>query len=187
VTGISAAKSLGARIAAARKARGYANPKEFARALEGSGITPAVVMNIESGRKADLTVSQALNIAWVLHLPVSALLAPMARPKDPLDLAGLIDGFPKMSAGEFDAWLCAIPGGEYVPASNDERAERTELQAYRELETLRRELDRLRVVQQLGSEDRPAQLAEAAARRIATAELEISKLEEFLTSAGWEL
>ncbi|GMA94749.1 hypothetical protein GCM10025881_15730 [Pseudolysinimonas kribbensis] len=79
----AAAGSIGSRIAAARRSRGYRSVAELESALAGTGISQAVLANIESGRKADLDVSQVLNIARVLKVPVSFLLAPMSRPNAP--------------------------------------------------------------------------------------------------------
>jgi transcriptional regulator with XRE-family HTH domain len=180
----AAAPSIGARIAAARRARGYRSAADFERALEGTGITAAVLANIESGRKSDLDVSQLLNIARVLQVPPSFLLAPMARPGDLIDLPNLGTAFASMTAGEFDAWLSAAP--TYASETSDERTDRAELQAFRDLRALERDLARLRVVEGLeNGSSRPVEIESTMRARIESTEREIDQLRKFLTSAGW--
>jgi len=60
------APTVGARIAAARKARGFKSTKDLADAIPGDSITGSILQNIEAGRKNDLAVAQLLNIAWAL-------------------------------------------------------------------------------------------------------------------------
>ncbi len=180
--------SVGARVAAARRARGYRSAAELGVVLEGTGITPAVLANIESGRKSDLDVSQVLNLAKILELPVSFLLAPLARPNDPVDLPNLIPELAAMTASEFDAWLCSIPNAEYTATKAHERSDRAELQALRELRVLERELRRLKIVNDLEtSVGRPVELEEAMKRRVSSTEYELEQLRNFLKSSGLEI
>ncbi|TPW78035.1 hypothetical protein [Schumannella soli] len=184
----AAERSIGARIAAARRARGYRSPTALAEALEGTGITTAILENIEAGRRSKLDVSIVLNIARVLGVPLSALLAPIARPDDPLDLANLGPAFDGMSAGEFDAWIGVSPNSDHLASSAAERNDRAELRALRELQLQRRELDRLRKADAIeDAAGRPEALAAASRSRIAGIENDITELRKYLTSAGWEL
>ncbi len=182
------ASTIGARIAAARRSRGFSTPDQLVAAMPGSGITAAVLANIENGRRANLDVSQLLNIALSLGVPVSSLLAPMSRPNDPLDLSGLGDGFAEMTAADFDAWLSALPSAGFIAGTAHERNERTELQALRELRSIRKELARLDVVISLESDaGLPEEIAGRTKERSASLKAEATKLREYLISAGWEL
>jgi transcriptional regulator with XRE-family HTH domain len=182
------ASSIGARIGMARRARGFRTPFDLAAAMTGSGVTGAILANIESGRRVNLDVSQVLNIAKALGVPVSSLLAPMTRPQDPLDLPGLGSAFDGMTVAEFDSWICTVPNTSYVAPTADERNDRTELNALRELHVLRREIVRLGVVAELEkTAELPESIAERTTARLAGLELDASKLREYLLSAGWEV
>jgi transcriptional regulator with XRE-family HTH domain len=138
--------SLGARIKLARRQRGFRTTRELADAIPGGNVTSAVLENIESGRKADISVSQLLNIARALGIPASFLLAPLGTPNAPLDLPNLSDDFDDMTAAEFDCWLSATPASSYRPRLAAERTDIDTLNTLRELGTLRRELDRLHIM-----------------------------------------
>jgi transcriptional regulator with XRE-family HTH domain len=138
--------SLGGRIKLARRQRGFRTTRELADAIPGGNVTSAVLENIESGRKADISVSQLLNIARALGVPASFLLAPLGSPSAPLDLPNLSDDFDGMTAAEFDCWLSATPASSYRPRFAAERTDIDTLNTLRELGTLRRELDRLHIV-----------------------------------------
>ncbi|TPW78411.1 hypothetical protein [Schumannella sp. 10F1B-5-1] len=188
MAGYAAQRSIGARIAAARRSRGYRSADALAAALYGTGITASIIENIEAGRRANLDVSIVLNIARVLGVPVSALLAPIARPDDPLDLANLGPAFDGMSASEFDTWMSTAPNSDHLAASAAERNDRAELRALRELQLQRRELDRLRQADAIEeASGRPEALAAASHNRIAAIENDITELRKYLASAGWEL
>jgi len=155
--------------------------------MEGTGITTAVLENIESGRKANLDVSQLLNIASTLNVPVVNLLAPMARPGDIVDLPNLGTALVNMTASEFDSWLSSVPNASYIASNASERHERAELQALRDLHAAERELRRLEVAERLEGHEQPAQLADAARAHLSATRQRISELRNYLTSAGWEL
>lgn len=137
---------IGTRIKAARRQRGYRTAREFADAVPAENVTASAVENIESGRRADMSISQFLNIARALDVPPSMLLAPMNNPSSPLDLHNLSDDFDGMTSAEFDCWLSAAPASHYQPRLAAERADIDILNLLRELGTLRRELDRLQIV-----------------------------------------
>ena len=137
---------IGVRIRLARRARGFRTTADLAEAIPGGNVTEAILENIESGRKADISVSQLLNIARGLNVPVSMLLAPMGAPDSALDLPNLSADFDGMSAAEFDCWLSATPASTYRPRHASERSDIALLNSLRELGTLRRELNRLRIV-----------------------------------------
>ncbi len=138
--------SIGARIKLTRRQRGYRTTRELADAIPADNVTMAVLENIESGRKADLSVSQLLNIARGLGVPPSMLLAPMATPDAKLDLPNLSAHFDEMTPAEFDCWLSATPLSTYRPTLAAEREDIEILNSLRELGTLRRELERLHVI-----------------------------------------
>lgn len=141
-----AESGIGVRIRRARRERGFRTTGDLAGAIAGGNVTEAILENIESGRKADISVSQLLNIARGLNVPVSMLLAPMGAPDSALDLPNLSADFDGMSAAEFDCWLSATPASAYRPRHASERSDISLLNSLRELGTLRRELDRLRIV-----------------------------------------
>ena len=138
--------SIGARIKLARRQRGYRTTRELADAIPAENVTMAVLENIESGRKSDLSVSQLLNIAQGLGVPPSMLLAQMGNPAAELDLPNLSSHFDGMTSAEFDCWLSATPVSSYRPRLAAEREDIEMLGSLRELGTLRRELDRLQIV-----------------------------------------
>jgi transcriptional regulator with XRE-family HTH domain len=186
MTEYSAERNIGTRIAAARRSRGFRTTKELAATMPGTGITAAVLENIESGRRSNLDISILLNIAHTLHVPVTALLAPITRPNDLVDLPNLKPELSRMTAGEFDAWIAGITTADYRAGTAAERNDLAQLHALRELQTTRRELHRLEVVAGL-SEDQPDVLQQATAAQIDAAHAQIDNLREYLRSAGWEV
>jgi transcriptional regulator with XRE-family HTH domain len=180
--------SIGARIKATRRQRGYRTTRELAEAMPGSNVTAAILENIESGRKADLSISQLLNIARALTIPPSYLLAPLGRPNSPLDLPNLSDAFAGVTAAEFDSWFAAIPTSAYRSSSAAERTDIDQLNALRELHGRRREATRLRAVLQIQDESGDSDLTAArllTEDRLADVVSDIRRLEQFLESAGY--
>lgn len=182
--------TVGTRIKAARRERGYRTAREFAEAVPADNVTAAILDNIESGRKADIRVSQLLNIALALGVPVSMLLAPIGSPNSTLDLPNLSDDFNEMTAAEFDCWLSATPGSSYRPRLAAERVDVDILASLRELGMLRRELDRLQIVHeaQAASEDPDLLGATDQTRaRIERVRGEAARLAGLLSSAGVDI
>lgn len=68
-------------------------------------MSEAMLQNIESGRKADISVAQLLEISWALGISPLLLLAPLDSPHATLDLAGLGDALRAMTSADFDAWV----------------------------------------------------------------------------------
>lgn len=186
MTGYSAERSIGARIAAARRHRGYRTTKELAAAMTGTGISVAILENIESGRRANLDISTVLNIAHTLRIPVVALLAPISRPNDAVDLPNLNDTLASMTAAQFDGWLTGTTTGAYTAPTADERTDLAEMNALRDLQTARRELHRLEVTARLGDAI-PELLQQLSATQLHAARARIETLETYLRSAGWEI
>ena len=179
--------SIGSRIRLARRERGFRTTGELAGAIPGGNVTEAILENIESGRKADISVSQLLNIARGLNVPVSMLLAPIGTPGAELDLPNLSDDFTGMTAAEFDSWLSATSASAYRPRLASERADIEILTSLRELETLRREIDRLQIVldTQKASDDRDLAAANAEVqKRLDHVSREAGRVSELLASAG---
>lgn len=172
----SAEPSIGARIKAARRARGVRSIRELAERLKGTNLTESILENIEAGRKADLPVSDLLNIAHAIGVPPALLLTPLANSDRAVDLPNLSAEIQAMSNAEFDAWLAGDSSGAYRPLLADERTDLLELASFRELQRLKRELDRARAVDTLDA---------AGTSRVAYLERQTSELTDFLTSAGW--
>ena len=192
MTDFRSESSLGARIRAARRARGLRTARELADAIVGGNLSEAIIENIEAGRKVVLDVSQLLNIAMALHVPLSYLLAPLGDPERPLDLPNLSDAFAGMTAIEFDAWLASTPDGRYQPESLDERNATSELQALREWSSLTRETSRLQTMLELeratnGSAGAESPLFKSTESRLADASREAARLAAYLKSAGWKI
>lgn len=186
MTTYSAERSIGTRIAAARRARGYRTTKELATVMTGTGITTAVLENIESGRRSNLDISTILNLAHTLGVPVSALLAPIGRPEDLVDLPNLNNTLAGMTAAQFDAWVSGTTTGAYTATTADERNDLAELEALRELQTARRELRRLETVAGLSTEE-PEPLRRSTTSQIDSTRERIDNLQAYLRSAGWEV
>jgi transcriptional regulator with XRE-family HTH domain len=188
------ATSVGARIAAARKMRGFKSTKELAAAIPGDSVTGSILQNIEAGRKNDLAVAQLLNIAAALKLSPLFILAPLGSPHEHLDLPNISPAVAGMSVAEFDAWVSGLTDGSYRALSADELSERTQLEAFRELLAARRELRRLELCRRIdetkesqeatpGSGDRA--ILDDIEFRIDDTKRRISQLEIYLGSAGW--
>jgi hypothetical protein len=186
------AVTVGARIAALRVARGFDSPKALADSIPGGAVTESVLENIEANSGSnDLTVTQLLNIAWVLRVSPVFLLAPLGSPHDHLDVPGIIPELANLTVAEFDAWVSGIDGA-YHPVTADEHSERTQLEALRELLRARREARRLRSVLDLSAElarsntgeESPASWANFQ-EQLDDATRRIRQLETFLDSGGW--
>ncbi|TFB87422.1 XRE family transcriptional regulator [Cryobacterium algoricola] len=186
--------SIGDRIQAVRKHRGIRTTKELADTIPGDNVTEAILQNIEAGRKTDLAVSQLLNIAHALGVSPLFLLAPVGRPLDTLDLPNLSPAFAAMNVVEFDAWISGETDGAYRWTTTDERSERTQLQAMRELDALIRERNRLVSNLQIetalnvaAGDNDTGQPWNTTQERLDEANRRINQLSSYLTSAGWKL
>jgi transcriptional regulator with XRE-family HTH domain len=187
------ATTVGARIAALRKARGFASTKALAEAIPGDSVTESILQNIEANRKNDLAVAQLLNIAAALRVSPLFILAPLGSPHEHLDLPNITPDVATMSVAEFDAWVSGLTDGGYRPVTADELSERTQLEALRELLTERRALRRFQNIIELEKEI-PATADGATAAewdntelRIEETKRRISQLEIYLGSAGWDV
>lgn len=172
-----AVDTIGARIKAARRDRGIRSIRSFAELLDDPFLTESVLENIEAGRKADLPISAVLNIAFALKVPLSLLLAPLSDSSLPVDLPNLSNGLRDMSPAEFDGWLSGDDAGRYRSRSALEREDLAELRAFREIQRIRREIERERVMGSISND--------AGLSRLQFLESELDSLLGFLRSAGW--
>lgn len=166
--------------------------RELAESIEGGTLTEAIIENIEAGRKVVLDISQLLNIAMALRVPLSYLLAPLGEPDRPLDLPNLSKAFAGMTAIEFDSWLASSKDGRYQPESLEERNATSELHALREWSTLTREAARLQIMFDLEKATAPKSgpdnaLLRSTEARLIDARRESERLAAYLKSAGWHL
>lgn len=99
------AAQFGARIKRMRKAAGYRSTADLVEIIRNPALTASVLQNIESGRKAEVSVVHLLEIARALEVSPAVLLADFAAPDEPLTVAGLGPNFDRMTAMEFDAWI----------------------------------------------------------------------------------
>jgi transcriptional regulator with XRE-family HTH domain len=191
MTDFKTATTVGARIAALRKARGFASAKALAEAIPGDSVTESILQNIEAGRKNDLAVAQLLNIAWALRVSPVFILAPLGSPHAHVDLPNLAPDVQNLTVAEFDAWISGIDGA-YHPMTADEHSERTQLEALRELLRARREARRLRSVLDLSVELAPSSASDETPATWANFQEQlddtnrrIQQLQTFLESGGW--
>jgi transcriptional regulator with XRE-family HTH domain len=190
MTDFRAQATIGARIREARRERGLKTARELADAIPGGKITASIIQNIESGRKADLNLSELLNIAKALNVSPSYLLAPLTTPNASLDLPNLSEAFDDTTSAELDAWLSAVPLGAYRSASASERAEVDQLGAFRELSGLIREHSRLQTMRNVEAQSEDADLRSAldlTQHRLDTVESEIERLTSYLRTNGWQV
>jgi transcriptional regulator with XRE-family HTH domain len=188
------APTVGARIAAARKARGFKSTKDLADAIPGDSITGSILQNIEAGRKNDLAVAQLLNIAWALGVSPTWILAPIGSPAEHIDLPNIIPEIRDLTVAEFDSWLSGTTDGAYMPETSDEHNDRIQLAALRELLAAKRELKRLTLIKpayvdisEKSADEDSKQFLDDTDQRVEVAERRIAQLEKFLTSAGWQV
>jgi transcriptional regulator with XRE-family HTH domain len=186
MTNLGSAKAIGSRIQALRRTRGMRTSKDLADAIGGT-MTVSIIENIELGRKANLDVSQLLNIAMALQVPPSYILAPMNDPSAELDLPGLSSAFDGMTAIEFDAWLASIDAGAYMSRTLPGRNSLVELNALREWHTLNAEIRRLHVMIQLEEEALPPPYDGRTRERLQDAQRSIRRLGPLLNAGGWDL
>ncbi|PXA71874.1 helix-turn-helix domain-containing protein [Cryobacterium arcticum] len=99
--------TVGKRIAYYRKELNLGSTADLAAAIGHPPITAAVLQNIESGRKADISISQLLNIAAALGISPLMLLTRADRPFESLDIPNLSDELKDVPAWQFDAWVSA--------------------------------------------------------------------------------
>jgi transcriptional regulator with XRE-family HTH domain len=188
------APTVGGRIAAARKARGFKSTKDLADAIPGGSITGSILQNVEAGRKNDLAVAQLLNIAWALGVSPTWILAPVGSPAEHIDLPNIIPEIRDLTVAEFDAWLSGNTDGAYMPETSDEHNDRIQLAALRELLKEKRELARLTLVKSSSLylidapvSDGAKRFVDDAEQRIEFSRQRIQRFEKFLLSAGWEV
>ena len=116
------------------------------------------------------------------------LLAPIGTPESHLDLPNLSDDFAEMTAAEFDCWLSATPLSSYQPRLASERSDIATLNTLRDLGTLRREIDRIRLIRDVRKSAGDADLASDTdiESRLESVEREAARLAALLTSSGVE-
>jgi transcriptional regulator with XRE-family HTH domain len=186
------ADDIGTRIQALRKLRGFRTPRELASAIVGGNVTEAILQNIESGRKPDLTLSQFFNIALALRVAPSYLLVLLAHPDGAVDLVNASDELRDMTNLEFDSWLSGTDGFAYQSTRSDEHAERTQLRLLRELHREIGEHRRLSAIYEIETQgsNQPdfeveSPMLEDFENRIAESRTRILRLSSYLRSAGW--
>jgi transcriptional regulator with XRE-family HTH domain len=113
VTDFRTEKDIGRRIKALRRQRGLLTARDLADAIPLDALSESVIQNIEAGRKAELSVSQLLNIAAALRVPPVVLLAPIGLPLHGPDVPNLSSDIAGMTTVEFDAWLSGASDGAY--------------------------------------------------------------------------
>lgn len=80
--------AIGKRVAMLRRKQGFSTPQALAEATGNPAITKNVIVNIEQGRKSDLTLTEAMHIAKALHVPLPMLVVDVDHPFDNSDVKG---------------------------------------------------------------------------------------------------
>ncbi|QPZ39522.1 helix-turn-helix domain-containing protein [Paramicrobacterium chengjingii] len=112
-------EGIGKRLAEYRRLAGLSARELAERA--GAGLSRGVIANIESGRKADLTVDQLIAVCAVLGIPPSALALPVDQPKRFVRLSGQnADSVERRTVRSWAA-LEWFHGGNWVLDSDDGR------------------------------------------------------------------
>ena len=96
---------IGVRVASYRKWLGFKTAKDLADAIPNEKITASVIQNIESGRKADLSVAQLLDISKALGITPLALIVPIGKPYAKVDLPNVGDAVAAMTSIQVDRWF----------------------------------------------------------------------------------
>lgn len=81
--------------------------RELAERIGNPAVSHSVIRNIESGRKADLSIVHLLEIAMALEVTPLVLILDFARPYGPVGIPGLGPAFAGWTALEFDRWVTA--------------------------------------------------------------------------------
>lgn len=173
--------TFGERVKAIRRARGFKSARALAASIAGGTLTESIIENIEAGRREDVTVSQLFSLAMALRVPPTFLLTAIGTPTSQVDLANLSDAFHGMTAGEFDAWLASVSGGDYRARTADERWDRRNLESYRELASLKRRLRRVSAAAQTDPADADWR------SRIDALTRDVAELETRLRAEGWDI
>lgn len=189
------AEGIGERVQAARKMRAMRSRLDLVERIGHASVTEPILANIEAGRKADLSVSQLLNIAFALNLSPLFLLAPMGDPARKLDLPNLSEDVAALNPRGLDAWVSAFSASPLTWGTVAEDSERNQLAALRELDHQLRERKRLAGVLVL-EQSQPANASISADEaalwddtedRLSETEHRIEQLKTYLESAGWDL
>ena len=103
------ADGIGHRIARYRRFSGYATAADLARAIGNPRITAATIANIESGRRADVSVLQLIEIASTLGISPTLLLTDVFSPLGSPDIRGLNQDVARLDNAEMARWLALEP------------------------------------------------------------------------------
>ncbi|HEY4267241.1 MAG TPA: helix-turn-helix transcriptional regulator [Galbitalea sp.] len=95
---------VGIRIRHYREMLGIRSSNALAALIPNPKITSVVIQNIEAGRKADVGVSQLLDIAAGLGISPLLLLVDVRHPFAPIDLPNVSDKLRDMLTIDFLAW-----------------------------------------------------------------------------------
>ena len=79
---------LAQRIKKYRKLSGFSSPAQLAAAINNPAITKSTIINLEQGRKADLSVTELLLFAKTFSIPAMALVCDLDDPFGHPDVSG---------------------------------------------------------------------------------------------------
>jgi len=137
---------FGGRLSEYRRLAGL-SAQELSDRLGGS-LSRAVIANIESGRKTDITIDQLLEISWALGVPPVALALPIDRPFETILISQDQEIPQSMWISDVMDWMTSTPAAfqrDRTPvASPAGVVARNRIRVIREIDDVRGELYRLR-------------------------------------------
>lgn len=96
---------VGRRIAVFRRLCGFSTAADLAAALRDTRITAATLANIESGRRADISVAQLIEISRTLQISPMMLLVDVFNPSDVPDIRGLSPDSSRLTNQDLLDWF----------------------------------------------------------------------------------
>lgn len=111
--------AIGERVAHYRKLNGWSG--DYLAELAGNGISRSVIANIETRRKKDVSVEQAVALARALQVPLVALLMDMSKPESDSQIPRNLDGsgspLPVATAARWFSGDYPAPSSEGLPSA----------------------------------------------------------------------
>lgn len=99
------ARNFGRRVRGLRRTEGFRSARELAEEISNPVVSESVVRNIESGRKADVSLVHVLEISQALDLSPIALLFDYRRPFQPVPPLGFGALFAGKCSSDLDIWF----------------------------------------------------------------------------------
>lgn len=101
-------RAIGLRIAQARRDAGFRTVEQLVETIGNPAVTVSGVQNVESGRKADVSVTYLLEIARAVGVPPVMLLVDVDHPFEPVEGLPLGEQFDGLRVWQFDDWFSGV-------------------------------------------------------------------------------